>query len=842
MSTSQNSVTARANFPVCWPTRNLIDSGSFSCPHSKLQKLPTVSDFSIRRCVFVVLFGLLVAPSGSFARDEAKAVSPADRAFFENKIRPVLVKHCFECHSADSEEVGGKLLLDTRDGLRKGGESGPAVVAGKPEASRIIQSLRYDGIEMPPEKPLPEAVINDFVKWVQRGAPDPRSPVAKKKAPTAAPATKNATGDAPPPPLWSLQPRTDPPVPEVKDEDWPRDSMDSFVLARIEAAGLVPTNDADARTLIRRLHFDLLGMPPSMEDVEEFAAAHQRDGANAVQNLVDTLLTRPQFGERWGRHWLDVARYGESNGNDGLGRNPTFPHAWRYRDYVIDAFNNDVPYDRFLTEQIAGDLLPSESPADRDRHLIATGFLAMASKPAKAMNTNFAMDVVADQIDVIGTGIMGISVACARCHDHKFDPIPTRDYYALAGIFTSTQTMWGISANEKLTAPTTDLHVLKAAPKVLPPEGFVETVLVLESNTGIPKAIPKPKWPVGTPLAIGVRDLAKPADCKINIKGDAKKLGEAVPRGFVSACETDSSDLLKIDAKQSGRVQLAQWLTRDEHPLVARVMVNRVWLHLFGQGIVGTPNDFGVYGERPTHPQLLDHLASRFVDDGWSIKRLIRAIVLSRTYQLGSDAVQVAGKQDTTNADSKHAADSENLLLACHNRRRLDAESLRDSMLAVSGQLNLEPADGSIIRHRDILVNLAGNLHQPSNHRSVYLCYLRSSLPPELAAFDVPDFTAVTGQRDVSTIPGQALHLFNNPFVVEQAEHFARFITQGAEDDEKRIRLAFRRSLNREPTHDELEQAAEFLRLTKSELKADDKAWSSLCQALLVTNEFRYVD
>ena len=475
--------------------------------------------------------------------------------------------------------------------------------------------------------------------------------------------------------------------------------------------------------------------------------------------------------------------------------------------------------------------MPSDSPAERDQHLIATGFLAMASKPAKAMNTNFDMDIVADQIEVVGTGIMGISVACARCHDHKFDPIPTRDYYALAGIFTSTETMWGIAANEKLTASPTDLHVLKAAPKVLPPEGFVETVLVLESNTGVPKAIPKPKWPVGTPLAIGVRDKAKPADCKINIKGDAKKLGDAVPRGFVEACGTDLAEPSKIDPKQSGRLQLAQWLTRPEHPLTARVMVNRIWLHLFGQGIVRTPDDFGVYGERPSHPEMLDHLANRFVEDSWSIKHLVRSIVLSRTYQLSSEAEDAAVK-----------ADGENLLVSRHNRRRLDAESLRDSMLAVSGQLNLEPGQGSIVRHRDILVNLAGNLHESSNHRSVYLCYLRSSMPPELAAFDLPDFTTVAGQRDVSTIPGQALHLFNNPFVIEQAEHFARSIMEGSTDDSQRVRSAFRRALNRDPGQNELDQAIELLRSTKTELKSDNKAWSSLCQALLATNEFRYID
>ncbi len=789
-----------------------------------------MNNFVTSQILTAVFIGLSIGPGLSgivSAKDQV--VSAEDRTFFENKIRPVLVKHCYECHSADSEEVGGKLLLDTREGVLAGGESGSAIAAGKPEESRIIQALRYDGIEMPPEEPLPETIINDFVKWVKLGAPDPR--VRPVVTPTPDAGNKPVSSGEDKPTLWSLQPRRASAIPAVSNNDWPRDPLDSFVLAKIEAAGIKPTNDAGPRTLIRRLYVDLLGLPPSMDEVEIFVDAHRADREEAVRTLVDDLLARPQFGERWGRHWLDVARYGESNGNDGLGRNPTFPHAWRYRDYVIDAFNRDVPYDRFLAEQIAGDLLPSDSPAQRDRHLVATGFLAMASKPAKAMNTNFDMDIVADQIEVVGTGIMGISVACARCHDHKFDPIPTRDYYALAGIFTSTETMWGIAANEKLTASPTDLHVLKAAPKASPPEGFVETVLVLESSTGIPKPIPKPKWPIGTPLAIGVRDKAKPADCKINIKGDAKKLGEAVPRGFVAACETGSSESSKVDTKQSGRLQLAEWLTTPDHPLTARVMVNRIWLHLFGQGIVRTPDDFGVYGERPTHPEMLDHLANRFVEDGWSIKRLIRSIVLSRTYQLDSAADADAAK-----------ADAENLLLARHSRRRLDAESLRDSMLAVTGQLNLEPGEGSIVRHRDILVNLAGNLHEPSNHRSIYLCYLRSSMPPELAAFDLPDFTTVAGQRDVSTIPGQALHLFNNPFVIEQAEHFAQSIMKDSTDDNHRVRSAFRRALSRDPSQNEIDQAIDLLRSTKTELKSDNKAWNSLCQALLATNEFRYID
>lgn len=749
-------------------------------------------------------------------------LSSTDSAFFETKIRPVLVKRCYECHSADATELGGKLLLDSRDGIRQGGESGPAIVPGDPDASLIIQALRRDGLEMPPDEPLSDAIVSDFVNWIEMGAPDPRSAETSGKIKTAVNSTE----------LWSLQPIAKPDLPIVQDSTWPREPLDQFVLARMESAGISPARDADARTLVRRLYFDLIGLPPTTQAIEEFTTAHQRDDAIAVERLVDSLLATAQFGERWGRHWLDVARFAESNGNDGLGRNPTFPHAWRFRDYVIDSINADVPYDQFLTEQLAGDLLPSNTPQQRDRQLIATGFLAMAAKPAKAMNSDFDMDVVADQINVVGRGIIGLSIGCARCHDHKFDPIPTRDYYALAGVFTNSETMWGVAAHEGLTAPETDLHVLTAAPEVLPPADFVETVFVLQSNTGIPKPIPKSKWPVGTPLAMGVCDRKENLeDCKVNIKGDSKKLGDAIPRGFLTAFAVAKPESLAIAPHQSGRLQLAQWLTHKDHPLTARVFVNRIWLHLFGEGLVRTPDDFGVYGERPTHPELLDHLATQFVSNGWSLKKLIRAIVLSRTYQLSSEANVELLKVDSTN-----------LLLARHNRRRLDAESLRDSMLSASGQLDLQTPSGSIIQHRDILVNLAGNLHQPSNHRSIYLCYLRSSPPPELAAFDLPDFVAVTGQRTVSTVPSQALYLYNSPFVIKQSAALSERVLKEVAVDDERVRRVFAKTLCREPSSDEHARALEFVQLTRSNTQSESSAWASLCQALLISNEFRYID
>ena len=759
----------------------------------------------------------------------AKAVDAEQRKFFETRIRPALVEHCYECHSTGAKKVGAKLFLDSPKGMLEGGESGPPVVPGEAERSLLIHALRHqDDLEMPPDEPLPQAVIDDFAKWIAMGAPDPRSDNPAKAASAKADSEdKYAAGD-----LWSFDPIGNPQPPKVANAEWPRDAIDRFVLAGLEEQKLHPTDDAGPSTLIRRLYFDLTGLPPARSEVEKFVTAYETLGQAAVEKLVDDLLASPHFGERWGRHWLDVARFAESNGNDGLSRNATFPHAWRYRDYVVDALNRDIPYDQFLTEQIAGDLMAKNAGSDeeRDRLLTATGFLAIGSKPAKAMNTNFEMDVVADQIDVVCSGVIGLSVACARCHDHKFDPIPTRDYYALAGMFTSTEALWGIAANVSLTAPATQLHVLKTPAKVERPEQLNERIKEIESRSSKNNAAVKKDfaYPAGTPLAMGVRDRKAPTDCKINLKGDAKKLGEPVPRGFLTAYNANCMSEVTIDPKQSGRLQLAEWLTMADHPQTARVMANRVWLHLFGRGIVGTPDDFGVYGERPTHPELLDHLATRLVEDcDWSIKKMIRSIVLSRTYQLDSQA-------DAALVET----DPENVFYARHLRRRLDAESLRDAILTASAQLDREPADGSVIRHFDVLVNHAGNLHEPSNHRSIYLCQLRNSPPPELAAFDLPAALKVTGKRDETVLPTQSLFLLNSEFVAEQSRHFAASLKATEENVDERIAEAWKRALNREPDGTET-AAARYLLET---LEPKSRAWPALCQSLLVGNEFRYVD
>ncbi|MDG2400134.1 MAG: DUF1549 domain-containing protein [Akkermansiaceae bacterium] len=958
-------------------------------------------------------------------------------AFFEKKIRPVLSEHCYECHSVNAKKVGGKLLLDSRTGILKGGESGPLFDRDNPEESLIVQALRWvDELEMPPEDPLPETVAHDFVKWIKLGTPDPRSNKPSSGEENDPPPTDPAA-------LWSFQPVTVPKVPDLQKSDWVRDPIDQFILTRLEAEGHEPTRDADAETLMRRLHFDLIGLAPTAGELASFRAEFATDKRAALESLVDRLLATPQFGERWGRHWLDVARYGESNGNDGLGRNPTFPNAWRYRDYVIAAFNADLPYDRFVTEQIAGDLLPATTADERNRQLTATGFLAIGYKPAAAMNQNFAMDVVDDQINVVSTAVMGLSVSCARCHDHKHDPIPTRDYYAMAGVFNSTETLWGSAANEKLTAPPTPLHALRdtleepaADSTKEPPPDFAKSYgesieslepvvharldekpedLVIEKgvkfsseqfaevkegrirleapipahsytvafwfrndldnsaraittylfshaspgdkkqtgdhigiggthdksltgkfylwngvtrnqnlagHTVIPTGSwnhvilvrsgkkvrlylngdPKPEiegemdvtapddrkiflgarndrfaplqgslaefavWnraldpaeaqslhaASGQPRrthrkalgwAMGARDKKKIANCKVNIDGNSKKLGPVVPRGFLSACKT-SSDPPSIDETSSGRLQLAEWLTSGDHPQTSRVMTNRIWLHLFGRPIVTTPDDFGVYGARPSHPELLDHLAHRFVTDlDWSVKKMIRTIVFSRTYQLDSRGA----------ASELLKADPDNILMARHSRRRLDAESLRDRMLQASGRLNLSPPAGSAIDDVDILLNWpageAKYLHEASTHRSIYLCMLRDSPPPELSAFDLPDGIKVAGKRDLSTAPNQALYLFNNLFVIEQARVLAESLLDNnpSASDEDHIHTAYQRALQREPTQAEVVRSVAHLREVFSLLASEGttaipQAWTSLCQALLASSEFRYVD
>lgn len=792
---------------------------------------------------------LLVAAS-TFADD---APDKAGVNYFEKNIRPVLVKHCYECHSADADELGGNLLLDTRAGSRKGGDMGAAVVPKQPAKSLLLSAIQYNDLEMPPDEQLPDEVIAHFRRWIAMGAPDPRD--GKIAAPHEAQPNK-------PEELWSLQPLADSPPPKPKNNDWARDDIDRFVLAQLESRGLEPVADAEPAALLRRVSFDLVGLPPLVEDV---AAFEQDPSPEFFAAYVDRLLDSPQFGERWGRHWLDVVRYGESAGSS---RDALTPFAWRYRDYVIDAFNADTPYDRFLTEQLAGDLLPADSTEEKNRLQIATGLLAIGSKSLNGGNLD--LNIADDQIDVVGKSMLGLTISCARCHDHKFDPIPTKDYYALAGIFTSTETKYGggLKKSNSLADKSKNYIVLagdnydaKAIEEFAKQKAEVERKRAgafkrLQALTKKFKGKDlsdaqrkqlenaqtevdnlddqlkklKAQAPPDPEFAMGVVD-GKPADTRVRIRGEAGKQGDVAPRGFLSCVTAVESPA--PDSKQSGRLQLARWVTNPQHPLTARVAVNRIWQHLLGRGLVETPNNFGVSGARPTHPLLLDFLARQFMQEGWSTKSLIRKIVLSRTYQLSSDW-----------SETNYAIDAPNAWLWRSRRRRLEAEAIRDAMLTVSGNMNLErPYASAVMRIGEGEVGRGINtaiLDEPFPHRSVYLPIIRGIIPEMLKVFDFPEASNPKGVRDVSNVPAQSLFLMNSPFVGEQAEGLARRIMNESTDPSQRIQLAFRLCFSRAATPEEVAASQQFL--NRSKKKDDLNHWSAWTQALLASSEFRFVD
>ena len=817
---------------------------------------------------------LSVAPTAMFG---AVAADPkpdaAQTAFFEKNIRPVLATKCYKCHSADADKVRGGLLLDTRDGLRKGGDTGPAIVPGNPGESLLIQALHSADKDtaMPPEKSggkLPAKVIADFEAWVKMGAPDPRAGAA------AAPVAKKEIDFNKAREFWAYKVPVMAAAPLVADRAWARTDLDRFILAGLEAKGLKPVPDADRRNLIRRVSFDLVGLPPTPEELDVF---FRDPSPEAFAKVVDRLLASPQFGERWGRHWLDVARYAESTGKE---RNFTFPEAWRYRDYVIAAFNADKPYDQFIREQIAGDLLPAKDPAERNEHLIATGFLALGPKGLNEKNrVQFQMDLVDEQIDVTSRAVLGLTAACARCHDHKFDPIPTTDYYALAGIFRSSRTFFGTSnpdaGNAKKYKNGTPLLPLSkssaapaaaaaapARPPALSPEKQLADLaaksperaarfaamtaaqkaqLVEKLNAKGTLTTPPPTAAIGTALAMGVTD-GRPGNSPLYIRGEIDDPGPLVPRGFLTVLTPGSPPA--ISASQSGRRELADWLASKSNPLTARVMVNRVWLNLFGEGLVRTPDNFGSTGEKPTHPALLDLLATQFMRDGWSVKALVRSIVLSRTYQLAS-----------TSDPKNYEADPDNILVWRMTPRRLDAEAIRDGILAASGQLERTPPYASVVAH--VGDGYIGRGIAPSQfnvearYRSVYLPIVRDYVPDVLAVFDFAEPSLVVAGRETTNVPSQALFMMNSPFVTAQSRALAkRLLAMTQYDHGQRIIMAHMLTLSRPPTPAEAARSEQYLTAftprsdsatSPAPAASAETAWATFCQALFACAEFRYL-
>jgi cytochrome c553 len=738
--------------------------------------------------------------------------------FFESKVRPVLIQNCYSCHSAKSEKLKGGLRLDSREGMLKGGEVGPAIVAGQPEKSRLILAVQQTDkdLQMPPKSKLPDAAIADLAAWIRMGAPWP-----KEAAPVAADTgTKTVSDyDRLRREHWAWQPLKRVPPPAVKDAAWPADDIDRFILARLEEKGLAPVGPADPYTLIRRVTFDLTGLPPSPEEVEAFA---KDPSPAAFEKVVDRLLASPRFGERWGRHWLDLARYGESAGST---RNVPYPNAWRYRDYVIESFNEDKPYDRFIREQVAGDLLPGAGDEER----IATGFLVLGSRDLNERNNEqYLMDSIDDAIDVTGRAVLGITVSCARCHDHKFDPVPTADYYALAGILKSSVFLPGV-ANRGRGGGQNYYH-----PELLVPLGAQAAVAPKPEPENprkkgkTAKARPaKSDPPVEGPAAMGVKEGA-PVDAKIYVRGDVDSPGATVPRGVLTLLKP-----IGQPGRSSGRLALADWLVGPENPLTPRVMVNRIWKHLFGEGLVYSVDNFGTTGDKPSHPELLDHLALRFRDGGASVKKLIRSIVLTRAYRL-------SGEGRPSNAE----IDPGNVLLWRANRRRLDAEAIRDAILAAGGRLELTPPAGSPVQKLPPGQPIGGGKNGASfgevesRHRSVYLPILRDYVPDFLEVFDFAEPSTLTGRRDTTTVATQALMLLNSRFVVDQSKSFAeRMLARPLPDDGARIEAAYLAALSRPPSAEERARATKFLGQA-----ARAAAWQGFCQALLASAEFRYLN
>ena len=877
----------------------------------------------------------------------SRALAADDVAFFESRIRPLLIEKCLDCHSASTKLKGG-LSLDHRDTLLRGGDTGPAIVPGDPDRSRLIEAVRYHNrdLQMPPKGALTASQVRDLETWIQNGAPDPRPP------PTQTPHTKQTglsleQGRQ----FWSFQPLADPALPPVQNTAWPRTPVDTFILAELEKNHLSPAPPADRHTLIRRATFDLTGLPPTPAEITTFLAD---DSPDAFRHLIDRLLASPQYGARWARHWLDVARYADSNGMD---ENVAYGHAWRYRDYVVRAFNDDKPYDQFLIEQLAGDLLPAHEQTSREDALAATGFLSLGAKIlAEADRQKQELDIIDEQLDTLGKAFLGMTFGCARCHDHKFDPVTTADYYALAAIFRSTRSL----ADEKLGAIKfwyehsqatpeqleakkqheqavkaqaakiakhsketraklkTELHThaadyLAAAAQLPADPDFAQVEKLaarlhlrprylltcrlylarhpdhplftrwhdLVASNQLPELrqhytslFQKPAGPAldalqdaagflaipdkdadafdgemlmaseqmktelmaledltpDPPAFMGVADGTITPAMPIHIRGSYLTLGPPIARGFPAVMRTSLTKPV-FPAKQSGRLDLARWLASSEHPLTARVAVNRLWRWHFGRGLVASTENFGVLGDRPSHPALLDWLARAFIENGWSLKDMHRLLMNSAVYQQSSD---------TPSTQPPQHPDPENKLLSRMNRQRLEAEQLRDSLLAVSGSLDLQLGGKTLpLRNREFVFNHTSkdNTTYESPRRALYLPIIRNHLNDILEQFDYPDPTMPTGSRNATVVAPQALLMLNSPFVMDCAARLASHLQQSSPTDAQRYHLATTLLYSRPATPTETTRALHWLTTQPN----PSQAWTQLCHTLLATNEFLYL-
>jgi hypothetical protein len=785
------------------------------------------------------------------------AAPGADRDYFENHIRPMLVKHCLKCHGPKKQEAGFR--MDSRAMLMRGGDSGAVIVPKKPAESLLIKYVRHDGeIKMPPDKKLDGQQFAALVEWIEMGAPWPKEFQFESSGVKirSGPITKQERA------FWSYQPLQDPAPPKVDNSAWMKSDIDRFVLAKLTEANLKPMRPAAARTLMRRATFDLTGLPPAPQETEAFEHASIRHPKTAFRNLIERLLASSAYGERWGRHWLDVVRYADTAGDTA-----DYPvrEAYLYRNWVISAFNDDKPYDQFIREQLAGDIIAGRSidlPRGQYEQLMtATGFIAISRRFGFDVE-NYHHLTIQDTIDTLGQSVLGLSLGCARCHDHKYDPVNTDDYYAWYGIFESTKYSFpgseqkkrpydlfpGVphkeaqrlksghdSALAKLDAEIKALEGRKKAQASESKEKFAETDQRLEQLRAQQLAMKK----AGAYRLIYGAMEGDGHDAQVRIRGERQRLGERVPRKNL---EILGNDMLRANEKGSGRLQLADWLTRPENPLPARVMVNRIWQHHFGDGLVSTENDFGVRGEQPSHPELFDWLASRFVESGWSIKAMHRLIMQSATYRLSSDFDQGAFETDPSAR-----------LRWRFNRRRLSAEEIRDSMLMISDDLDSSRGGAhpfpavdtwSFTQHTPYYGNYA------TNRRSIYVMQQRLKRHPFLSLFDGADPNVSTAKRTLTTVPIQALYLMNNDFVHARSKSFAAHLLAAANSTEEKLDFTYRTILSRLPTREEISNDMQFLSAYRQQLQAtdtlkngyDEAAWAGLIRTMFVRNEFLFVD
>jgi hypothetical protein len=910
---------------------------------------------AIKSLITLAVVGIFLTASLRQAHTAETPQEPSREGleFFEKKIRPALAENCYACHSEKSRKPQGGLLLDSIEAMLKGGGSGqPAIVPGDPEKSLLIKAIRHTDakLQMPMGGKLPDQLIKDFEAWVKMGAPAPRasSAVASKQ-----PAYNFDEARK----FWSFQPVKDHQPPKVKNESWVKSPIDRFILARLEEKGLKPVADAGKRTLIRRATFDLTGLPPTPEEVEAFL---KDSSPNAFEKVVDRLLASQAYGEKWGRHWLDVARYADTAGD-----NSDYPvtAAYRYRNYVIESFNKDKPYDQFIREQLAGDILArhssprvdgrlpeeeedeveipgakrqsaAEIEKSRQEKIIAAGYLAMSRRfGSRNKEMNLTID---DTIDNLGKTFLGLSVSCARCHDHKFDPIPQRDYYSLYGVFNSIRYSFpgaeiyphpaemvalvggkeaenfykqqkelseiddaierlkserGVAArNKKMKeAEAAKAEAPAATGKEAKPSeakrnnetaGAQEKAEAPKNKEGLladydrdinnnqkaqaSKRMPDEVEAEWTSVRLRQSELharyikiakaytvveGTPANARIHRKGDPKSLGDEVPRGFLTIL---GAQQVPKDHRGSGREFLAGWIADSKNPLTARVMVNRIWAYHFGKGIVQTPNDFGARGKQPTHPELLDWLTVRFIEGGWSIKKMHKLMMLSHAYQLASDGGE-NGRLTRVATGRNSAIDVNNDYLWRFNRRRLEAEEIRDSVLAVSGAL-----DRTMGGEHPFPPEQTWRFSQhvqffavyDTNRRSVYLMQQRLKKHPFFEVFDGADTNATTDNRAQSVTPVQALFLMNSPFMHDQSDQFAVRVGMAYDTIRERADYAFRLAYGRSARPEEIREAQNYLLQARQELEAGNttpdqlnrKALASYLRVVMSSNEFLYVD